>query len=82
MTHLVELGRLLKKWWMAFAHALGWLNTRLLLSVFYLVLLSLPAVVLRLFRRDPLRRAFRAEGSYWLDKPPLEHTVERAKRQF
>mgnify|MGYP001481476597 CR=1 FL=1 len=82
MTYLVALGRAIKKWWMQFARALGWVNTRLLLSVFYVVILSLPALLLRLFRRDPLRRAFRKDGSYWQDKPPLEHTISRAKRQF
>jgi hypothetical protein len=82
MRYLAALGRALKKWWMLFAHALGWLNTRVLLSVFYLVILSLPSLILRLLRKDPLRRAFRTEGSYWQDKAPLEHTLDRARRQF
>ena len=44
--------------WMAIGHALGWVNTRILLGVvFYLVVTPIGAVA-RLFGRDPMRRRF------------------------
>ncbi len=53
---MVTALRNVKKWWMAFARALGWLNARLLLTVFYFVILGIPALILRLLRKDPLHR--------------------------
>ena len=32
---IVRFGKLLFKGWMAFAHALGWVNTRILLVLFF-----------------------------------------------
>jgi len=72
----------LRKWWMAFANAMGWFNTRLLLTIFYFVILALPAIILRLMRKDLLDRSFRDRSSYWTDKQPSDHTLEQAKRQF
>ena len=73
---------LLKKWWMAFAHALGWFNTRLLLTVVYVVLFALPALVLKLLRKDLLDRKLDGKSSYWTDKEKIVHTIENAKHQF
>jgi hypothetical protein len=82
MNFLLLAGRTLKKWWMLFAHALGWVNTRILLSIFYLIILAIPAIILRLLRRDPLRRSFHNGVTYWQEKPQLDHSMDRAKRQF
>ena len=71
----------LKKGWMAFAHAAGWLNTRLLLTLFY-ILLGIPALVLKLIRKDLLDRALYNRSSYWNDKEKIPHTTEQAKHQF
>jgi hypothetical protein len=52
--------------WMRFAFALGWVNARLLLSLFYGLLVTPMGLVARLFRRDGLdRRLDSAEESYW-----------------
>ncbi len=72
----------LKKWWMAFAHALGWVNTRVILSVVYIVIFGIGAMVMFVLRKDPLRRKFTKQQSYWMDKEPIAHTPEHAKRQF
>jgi hypothetical protein len=48
--------------WMAFGHALGWINTRILLAaVFYLVVTPIGAVA-RLFGSDPMRRTFEPDA--------------------
>ncbi len=73
---------LVKKWWMAFASALGWFNTRLILTFFYLFVLSIPALILKLLRKDLLDRRFSNAETYWSKKTPLEHTSDEAKRQF
>ena len=67
---------------MAFAHALGWFNTRLLLTVFYFVIIAVPAIILKIIRKDLLQRKYETTGSYWIDKPKIQHTVEQAKHQF
>ena len=43
-----------KLWW-RLANALGWVNSRLILSVFFIVILTPVAVLLRLFGKDLLR---------------------------
>lgn len=72
----------LKEWWMAFAHALGWINTRVLLTITYIVLFGIGAIALAFTRKDLLRRKFTNEKSYWQKKDPINHTLEQAKRQF
>ena len=82
MEHVTATARLLKEWWMAFARALGWFNTRLLLTVVYVVLFALPALVLKLLRKDLLDRKFNNNSSYWINKEKVAHTIEQAKHQF
>ncbi len=82
MSIIVSTFRKLKSWWMAFAHALGWFNTRLLLTVFYFVVIAIPAIILKIIRKDLLQRKYETTGSYWIDKPKIQHTVEQAKHQF
>lgn len=82
MASLPSIARKLNSWWMTFAHALGWVNTRILLTVFYFVILAIPALILKLIRKDLLRRAFEDRASYWDDKPVIKHSLEQAKHQF
>lgn len=72
----------LKSWWMAFANALGWFNTRLILTLFYFVIIGIPAVVLKIIRKDLLRRRYEPVASYWMDKIPAAHTLEESRHQF
>lgn len=72
----------LKSWWMTFARAVGWFNTRLFLTIAYVILIGLPAVALKLIRKDLLDRKMGDRTTYWKDKIPTQHTLEEAKRQF
>jgi uncharacterized membrane protein YccF (DUF307 family) len=72
----------LKGWWMAFAHALGWVNTRVILTLMYIVIIGIPAIVLRIIRKDPLQRSYKDVRSYWMDKAPAAHTIEESRHQF
>jgi len=58
-TALVVPNRL----WRRFAHVLGWFNARVLLTVFFFLVLTPAGVIMRLLGRDPLARGER--GSSW-----------------
>ena len=73
---------ILKKSWMAFAHAVGWFNTRLLLTIFYVVVIGIPTIVLKLLGKDLLRRKPGQTMSYWVEKEKTGNTLEEAKHQF
>lgn len=73
---------LLHKWWMTFARTLGWLNTRILLTLVYLIVIGIPAIIMKITRRDPLKRRFTSAASYWQKKDHTNHTLDEARRQF
>ena len=52
-----------RAWW-TLAHALGWVNTRLLLTIFFVLVIVPVGVVFRLIGRDLLNQ--RGKGSTWL----------------
>ena len=77
-----KLFQTFKSLWMKFAHAVGWFNTRLLLTIVYFILFAIPALILKLLRKDLLNRKFSNEPSYWKEKEKISHTIEQAKHQF
>lgn len=51
--------------WLKLAHGLGWINSRILLSVVYFVFLMPIAFLSRLFTKDPLQlKARRSDSLY------------------
>ena len=59
----------LYKYWMKFAHVLGWVNTRIILTVFYIVIITPVSLLLRVFKKDLLDLDFKkSEESYWNKK--------------
>ncbi len=69
--------------WMRFAEGFGSVLTRVILGAFYFLVLTPVGLVLRLAGRDPLDTAFRdGRPSYWIDKEPVEATIERYEKQF
>jgi Saxitoxin biosynthesis operon protein SxtJ len=61
--------------WMKLAHLLAWINTRILLGVVYLVVLTPIRLALSIARRDPLqRRLDRKRPSYWTERTPAERS--------
>jgi hypothetical protein len=67
---------------MKFAHAVGWLNTRILLTIVFLIVIGLPALVMKLLRRDPLDRRFRDRESYWKERLHEAQSLEAGRHQF
>jgi hypothetical protein len=68
--------------WMWLAALLGWINTRLLLGLFFFAVLTPLALLARLFGHDPLRRRRApAAASYWIARAAADEP-DRYKRQF
>ncbi len=55
-------------WWARFGHALGWFNSRVLLTLMFIVIFIPAGWIGRLFGNDPLDRR-RGRGSRWSAYP-------------
>jgi len=67
---------ILYKPWMKIGHGLGFINTRILLSLFFFVLITPMGLVLRLLKKDPLTRYYEKDKvSYRKIRPsqPIQH---------
>ena len=63
------------RFWMAFGHVLGYVNTRIILALTFFGLFLPFGLFSRLLRRDPLRLASRGE-SHWVrrEQKSIDHT--------
>ena len=66
-------------WW-RFAEALGWFNTRLLLTAFFVVVLTPTAILFRMIGRDTLGR--KSSGSNWMPYPVRRRDARHYERMF
>ncbi|MFH1878386.1 MAG: SxtJ family membrane protein [Candidatus Omnitrophota bacterium] len=65
------------------AHAIGWVNTRLILIVVYYFLLTPIGLLMRVFTKDPLNRKIdRGCGSYWIKRKNVFCPKEELKNQY
>ena len=69
-------------WWWRLARALGWINSRVLLSACFFLILTPAAVVLRACGRDPLRLKRPGRGSGWLPYPERARDPKHYERMF
>ncbi|MHC4342558.1 MAG: SxtJ family membrane protein [Planctomycetota bacterium] len=54
--------------WMAFAHVLGWINTRILLGIIFYLGFTIARIGLWIARKDPMhRRPDNRVSTYWRD---------------
>lgn len=67
---------------MRFAHLLGWVNTRIILTLVYLLIFTPVAVFFKLMRKDPMTRRFEGSDTYWTAREPREFRQEDYRRQF
>jgi hypothetical protein len=73
----------IKDGWMWFAKKLGWINTVVLLTIIYVIIIGPMALVIKIFRIDPLQRKQETgKKSYWRTRISSEPTLERHKFQF
>jgi len=69
--------------WMKFAEVLSWVMTRVLLTIFFFLILTPVGLVMRLLGKAPLDLAWKdGKPTYWVDKPEVEYSVERYEKQF
>ena len=52
------------KAWMKLGHILGWLNSRIILGLVFLIVLQPIALIMRIFGHDPLKTKNLAQKSY------------------
>jgi hypothetical protein len=65
--------------WMFLGNILGWINTRIILGIVFLLIFTPTALVFRLLGKDPMQRSFAAElQSYRLSsKQPKPENLNR-----
>lgn len=69
--------------WMKFALLLNWLMTRLVLTLVFLLMITPMRVFIKLFREDPLKRAWDREAStYWEEPERQPDGLDEYFRQF
>jgi hypothetical protein len=68
--------------WKKFAHVLGIINTRILLTVSYFVILAFAAVITKITGKDLLERRMKPAQSYYHEHEPVQATLEACRRQF
>lgn len=64
--------------WMAFAHALGKINSIIILSLLFIFVIGPYAIIRMVF----VRKQRHAQASFWLEKKYNEPTQEILERQF
>ena len=73
----------LQKAWMAFAAVMGFVMSRLILTILFFGILTPIALAMKLFGKDLLdERIVKAEPSYWHERPAFEKSKESYKNQY
>ncbi len=73
----------LQKVWMKIAHALGWFNTRVILTLLYFFIFTPIRLLLSVLGKDLLeRKILKAEKSYWIQKESNSNDPQRYERLF
>lgn len=70
------------KGWMKFAHVLGWVNTRIILTLVYFLIFTPLATIFRLIGKDPMERQLEEGNSYWIKRETRVVRQDDYRRQF
>ena len=73
---------LLWQGWKKFAHVLGIINTRILLTISYFVILAVASLFARLLRADLIDKRAHKKPGLWKVREPVDATIEACRRQF
>ena len=68
--------------WIRLAHMLGYINSRILLSVIYFLVITPYGLILRLSGRDTMNRRGAAKKSYWIPRSKTRQTRQQFERLF
>ena len=77
-----KLFKILWAGWKSFAHALGVINTKLILSILYIFMVGFVSIVLFVLRKDLLERKRASKLSFWKTKEPQKLDINIYKHQF
>lgn len=67
--------------WMHLGEALGWVNTRILLTLIFFLVVTPIGLLMRLFGRSPIA-VKRRDDSYWTDVEPHSYGDRHVEKQF
>lgn len=71
------------KTWMSFAAVMGFIMTRVVLTVIFFGLFTPAALIARLLRRDLLEQRWdKAASTYWVKRPAAPFDPQSAERMF
>ncbi len=70
------------KAWIWFGHILGVINSTIILTVFYVLIMTPIGFMRRLFGKNELRAQPKTSKTYWLKKTSKDLTLENYTRQF
>lgn len=68
--------------WFRFSHLLGWVNTRILLSTLFILVLTPLGIVMRLFGWDPLGRRRRPATAGWAAYSARQREPKHYERMY
>ncbi len=69
--------------WMALAVVMGFIMTRVILSVVYYLVMTPIGLVMRLFGKDPMHRRIDPDAaSYWIEKSYDDESPERLEKYY
>ena len=67
------------KGWMTLGHALGWINSRIILGLIFILVLQPIALIMKFFNYDPLRKKKSCKKSY---RENIENKIINLNRIF
>jgi Saxitoxin biosynthesis operon protein SxtJ len=70
------------KWWMTLAGVLGYVNSRIILSALFFLMVAPIGFLVRRIGHDPLTRRSGNEPSYWRRRPVTRQSHESYERSF
>lgn len=82
MNNPKQVGSRLYRFWMKFASGLAFVNTVILLSLVYFLLIGPISLILRVLGKDLLERRLGSGESFWKEKEKGTQGIEGLKHQF
>jgi hypothetical protein len=82
ISWLRRAGRALKAGWLRFAGILHRVNTTVILTLIYFVVIAPINLLTRLVRADLLKRRIGDEPSFWMDPEAPTSSLDDCRRQF
>jgi len=58
----------LRSIWMWVGHAVGWINSRIVLGFIFFAIVTPTALILKIMHRDPLNLRLNKTASYWFER--------------